>query len=116
MTLLNCSQKQTVESDMHKIRVHDEHPAVLTCVVCEFGDGILKVYVAVKVVSIECTPPTVLKVTLSKVYFFLQVTTMWDCNSCAHACIAYLRSMQRYVLTCMNLEAAGVDCRISSGS
>lgn len=64
---------RTVKSNRHNVRVNDVHPAVLTCVVCEFGDGILKVYVAIKVVAIQCTPPTVLKVTLGKVDFFLQV-------------------------------------------
>ena len=49
----------------------DVRPAALTGVVCEFGNGILKVYVAIKIVTIESTSPTVLEVTLSKVHFFL---------------------------------------------
>ena len=53
-------------------KVSDVCPAALTSVVCEFGNGILKVYVAIKVIAIECVPPTVLEVALSKVHFFLQ--------------------------------------------
>ncbi len=42
-----------------------------TCVVCEFGNGILKVNVVVKIIPIQGISPAVLKILLDEVHFFL---------------------------------------------
>ncbi len=42
-----------------------------TCVVCEFGNGILKVNVVVKIIPIQGISPAILKVFLDEVHFFL---------------------------------------------
>lgn len=43
----------------------------MACVVCELGDGILKVNVVVKIIPIQGISPAVLEVLLDKVHLFL---------------------------------------------
>ena len=78
-----------------------------TCVVCELGDGILKVNVVIKIIPIQGISPAELKVLLDEVHFSLR--NKGYVNQRHSILDTHPPSSLTNALTCIKDDAAGVD-------